>query len=151
LPRQGYTEITVVPTSKDLRTLHLHSRQCSKSHEVPCDVLLRENVLAVHSVTVASHPADFVYNDPLANLSISNSQDVHLHPELKRRVYSALAEGEEGELSIAIPKEVSLRQSGHAATGIASEGTPLFPRLLVRTSLSDHLHQPPPLSPRLLV
>lgn len=77
---------------------------------------------AIHSVTVASHPADFVYHDPLGNLNISNAQDVHLHPELKRRVYSALAEGDEGELSIAIPKEVSVRQSGHAAAGIVSEG-----------------------------
>ncbi|PCH34126.1 hypothetical protein WOLCODRAFT_130217 [Wolfiporia cocos MD-104 SS10] len=100
----GYTEITVVPTSKDLKTLHLHSRQCT-----------------IHSVTVASHQADFVYNDPLANLNISNSQDCHLHPELKRKVYSALSEGDEGELSIAIPKEVSLRQSGHAGGGIVSE------------------------------
>ncbi|KZT72927.1 hypothetical protein DAEQUDRAFT_685309 [Daedalea quercina L-15889] len=102
----GYTELTVVPESKDLKTLHLHSRQCT-----------------IHSVTVASHPADFVYHDPLANLNISNAQDVHLHPELKRKVYSAIAEGDEGELSIAIPKEVSLRQSGHghAAAGIMSE------------------------------
>ncbi|KZT08630.1 uncharacterized protein LAESUDRAFT_45791 [Laetiporus sulphureus 93-53] len=100
----GYTEITVVPTNKDLKTLHLHSRQCT-----------------IHSVTVASHPADFTYHDPLASLNVSNPQDVHLHPELKRKVYSALAEGEEGELSIAIPNEVSLRQSGHAAAGLVSE------------------------------
>ncbi|KAH9929687.1 uncharacterized protein B0H18DRAFT_995740 [Fomitopsis serialis] len=100
----GYTELTVVPASKELKTLHLHSRQCT-----------------IHSVTVGSHPADFVCHDPFTNLNISNPQDVHVHPELKRKVYSALAEGDEGELSIAIPKEVSLRQSGHAAAGIASE------------------------------
>ncbi|TFY68605.1 hypothetical protein EVJ58_g911 [Rhodofomes roseus] len=100
----GYTELTVVPASKDLKTLHLHSRQCT-----------------IHSVTVASHPADFVYHDPLTNLNISNPQDVHVHPELKRKVYSALAEGDEGELSIAIPREVSFRQSGHIAAGIMSE------------------------------
>jgi hypothetical protein len=35
--KQGYTEITIVPTSSELRTLHLHSRQCSKSQQViPC-------------------------------------------------------------------------------------------------------------------
>ncbi|GBE77479.1 Transcription initiation factor TFIID subunit 2 [Sparassis crispa] len=100
----GYTEITVVPTSKDLKTLHLHSRQCT-----------------IHSVTVASYLADFVHHDPLSNIHISNPQDCHTHPELKRRLYSALAEGDEGELSIVIPKEVSLRQSGHTATGIVSE------------------------------
>lgn len=100
----GYTEITIVPSSKDLKTLHLHSRQCT-----------------IHSVRVGSHAADFVFHDPLANLSISSPQDCHTHPELKRRVYSALAESDEGELSVAIPKEVSLRQAGHAVTGIVSE------------------------------
>ncbi|KAG1720108.1 hypothetical protein EDD22DRAFT_854719 [Suillus occidentalis] len=42
---------------------------------------------------------------------------IHLHSrqcKLKRKIYSALAEGDEGELSIAIPKEVSLRQTDHA-------------------------------------
>ncbi|KAH8094603.1 hypothetical protein BXZ70DRAFT_1009904 [Cristinia sonorae] len=100
----GYTELTVVPASKDLRSIHLHSRQCT-----------------IHSVTVAAHSADFVHHDPLSNLSISNAQDCHNHLELKRKVYSALAEGDEGELSIAIPREVSIRQSGSTAAGIASE------------------------------
>jgi transcription initiation factor TFIID subunit 2 len=81
---------------------------------------------AIHSVTVASHQADFVHLDPLAQINISTPQDCHTYPELKRKIYSALAEGDEGELSIAIPKEVSLRQSGHAghsmASGLASEG-----------------------------
>ncbi|RDX51973.1 hypothetical protein OH76DRAFT_1400878 [Lentinus brumalis] len=100
----GHTEITVVPTSKDLKTIHLHARQC-----------------VIHSVSVASHSADFVHSDPLASLSISNV-DIHNHPELRRKVYSALQEGEEGELSIAIPKEVSLRQAGHRSNaGIISE------------------------------
>ncbi|KAG2046284.1 hypothetical protein BDR06DRAFT_1037833 [Suillus hirtellus] len=81
----------------NLRTIYLHSRQCT-----------------IHSVSVASHPTDFVHHDPLAQISISNPQDYHTFPELKRKIYSALAEGDEGELSIAIPKEVSLRQTGHA-------------------------------------
>ncbi|KAG2155663.1 TATA-binding protein associated factor Taf2 [Suillus clintonianus] len=93
----GYTEITLIPTNSNLRTIHLHSRQCT-----------------IHSISVASHPADFVHHDPLAQINISNPQDCHTYPELKRKIYSALAEGDEGELSIAIPKEVSLRQTGHA-------------------------------------
>ncbi|KAI6112477.1 hypothetical protein EDD16DRAFT_1167057 [Pisolithus croceorrhizus] len=104
----GYTEITVVPNNANLRTIHLHARQCT-----------------IHLVTVASHQADFVHCDPLANVNISTPQDCHTYPELKRKIYSALAEGDEGELSIAIPKEVSLRQlgqSGHpTASGILSE------------------------------
>ncbi|KAF8140663.1 hypothetical protein EV363DRAFT_1313061 [Boletus edulis] len=104
----GYTEITVVPNNANLRTIHLHSRQCT-----------------IHSVTVASHQAEFVHHDPLAHINISTPQDCHTYPELKRKLYSALAEGDEGELSIPIPKEVSLRQSGHVghsmANGVASE------------------------------
>lgn len=74
-------------------------------------------------MTVSSHRAEFVQYDPLANLAISNPQDVHTHPELKRKLYSALAEGDEGELSIAIPKEVPLKVSGSFHAGIAtSEG-----------------------------
>ncbi|KAH7886186.1 hypothetical protein F5I97DRAFT_2026435 [Phlebopus sp. FC_14] len=92
----GYTEITIVPNNANLRTIHLHSRQCT-----------------IHLVTVASYQADFVHHDPLAHINISTPQDCHTYPELKRKMYSALAEGDEGELSIAIPKEVSLRQSGH--------------------------------------
>ena len=76
----------------------------------------------IHSVSVASHPADFVHSDPLAALNVSNV-DIHNHPELRRKIYSSLQEGDEGELSIAIPKEVSLRQSGQrTVTGIISEG-----------------------------
>ncbi|TFY71826.1 hypothetical protein EVG20_g1175 [Dentipellis fragilis] len=100
----GYTEITIVPTSNELRTINLHCRQCT-----------------IHNVTVASHRADFIHNDALANLNISAPQDVHTHPELKRKLYSALAENDDGELSIAIPKEVPLKQSGNSLGGIASE------------------------------
>ncbi|OJA15957.1 TAF2 protein [Rhizopogon vesiculosus] len=99
----GYTEITLIPTNPNLRAIHLHSRQCT-----------------IHSVSVASHPADFVHHDPLAQINISNPQDCHTYPELKRKIYSALAEGDEGELSIAIPKEVSLRQTAHANHSIAN-------------------------------
>ncbi|KAI0028582.1 hypothetical protein K488DRAFT_80600 [Vararia minispora EC-137] len=101
----GYTILTVHPTTRDLRTVHLHSRQCT-----------------IHNVTVASDQADFVHYDPLSNMTISNPQDVHTHPELKRRLYSALADGDEGELSIAIPEGV-LKPSGHSVAGLAI-GTP---------------------------
>jgi transcription initiation factor TFIID subunit 2 len=78
-------------------------------------------------VTVASHRAEFVQYDPLANLAISNPQDVHTHPELKRKLYSALAECDEGELSIAIPKEVPLKMSGNFHASVAaSEGKGSF-------------------------
>jgi len=63
----------------------------------------------IQSVTVASYPAEFVHYDTVANLNVSNPSDCHRFSELKRKLYSALAEGDEGELSIAIPKEVPIR------------------------------------------
>jgi hypothetical protein len=63
----------------------------------------------IQSVTVASYPAEFVHYDAVANLNVSNPADCHRFSELKRKLYSALAEGDEGELSIAIPKEVPIR------------------------------------------
>ena len=34
---QGYTEITVVPTSKDLKAIHLHARQCGTCRSLAFD------------------------------------------------------------------------------------------------------------------
>lgn len=106
----GYTEITIVPYSENLKTIHLHSRQCY-----------------IHSVTVASQPADFIHHDPLSSLNISNP-DCHNHPELKRRVYSALQEGDEGELSIALPAGIKIGEGKSNSSlngGVVSEvGTP---------------------------
>ncbi|KAG6813996.1 hypothetical protein H0H92_004489 [Tricholoma furcatifolium] len=48
----------------------------------------------------------------------NEAQDCHRHPELKRKLYSALQEGDEGELAIAIPREVPLKQSGNLSGGI---------------------------------
>lgn len=60
--------------------------------------------------------------DPFVNLNISNAQDCHSHPELKRRVYSAFAEGDEGELSISIPSSLSLKQSSGGFGAVENEG-----------------------------
>lgn len=112
------------------------------------------NFQAIHSVTVASHQAEFVHHDPLAHINISTPQDCHTYPELKRKLYSALAEGDEGELSIAIPKEVSLRQSGHVghsmANGMASEGDPSSSPVflgLVLNLMQPEQWRPPNLKP----
>ena len=56
--------------------------------------------------------------------------DVHAHPELKRKLYSALAEGDEGELSIAIPDN-TVRASGRGSVaGFGSDGACFLWRLL---------------------
>ena len=82
--------------------------------------------LAIHKVLVGNHHADFVHFDSLTHLTTNAPSDVHTHPELKRKLYSALADGDEGELSILIPREVVISPSGHAMTSLASEG--ILPR-----------------------
>ena len=68
---------------------------------------------------MAGHQADFSHNDPLSNITIGASNeapDCHRHPELKRKIYSALQEGDEGELGITLPREVPFKHSGHIAS-----------------------------------
>jgi transcription initiation factor TFIID subunit 2 len=84
---------------------------------------------------VGSHTADFIHRDPLSNIYVSSTQDCHNHPELKRKVYSALAESDEGELSIVLPKEVHLKQSGHSEVGIVSESGLNSPAIITFLSL----------------
>jgi hypothetical protein len=75
--------------------------------DFPCTV--------IHHVTVGGIKAEAFQWDPMTNMSISNPKDGHLHPELKRRVYSAYAESDEGELSIAIPRETTLIMTEHSS------------------------------------
>ena len=69
---------------------------------------LLDLLAVIEAVTVASHKAEFSHNDPLTSMTIT--KDCHAHPELKRKLYAALTEGEEGELAIGIPGQVSLKQ-----------------------------------------
>ena len=108
---RGYTEITLVPTTKNLRTINLHSRQCE-----------------VHSVFVSGKETDFILHDPLSNIGPSKPDDVHSFPEIKRKLFSALAEADEGELSISVPDDclpfqVSGNSPGSGLAGSVSRGT----------------------------
>lgn len=61
-------------------------------------------------VTVAGVVSDYIHYDPLVNIHVSNRSDVHLYPEIKRKLYSALSEGDEGELSIGLSADMVARQ-----------------------------------------
>lgn len=76
----------------------------------------------IHSVTVGSYSADFAFYDPLASIPASDLSDCHRHPELKRKLYSSLAESDEGELAISIPKAVTIRNTGRSSTAFTNEG-----------------------------
>ncbi|KAG8714750.1 hypothetical protein FRC11_007261 [Ceratobasidium sp. 423] len=126
----GYTELTIVPLSRDLRTLHLHAR---------CDI---------HNVSVCVAPgsetirADFVHQDPARAVTVSDPTDVHLHPELKRKLFAAGAEADEGELSIAIPPSFSLHPSNAPVDVQVSSDRPDIPPfvLVIEYSIHDPAH-----------
>jgi hypothetical protein len=90
----------------------LEALRFASSLTAACGPFVDESSVIQH-VTVGGARTEAFQWDPTAHLSISNSKDCHIHPELKRRVYSAYAEADEGELSIAIPREsvVSLARS----------------------------------------
>ncbi|KAG9119594.1 hypothetical protein FRC07_005323, partial [Ceratobasidium sp. 392] len=121
----GYTELTIVPLSRDLKTIHLHAR---------CDI---------HSVSVAAAPgaettkADFVHHDPTQTVAVSDATDVHLYPELKRRLFGAAAEADEGELSIAIPTGFALHPS-NAPVDVQGAERPDLPPFVVMIEYSVH-------------
>ena len=55
---------------------------------------------------------DWACYDPLTSLVSSDIADCHDHPEVKRKLYSAYAETDEGELAIPIPRQVSVKSTG---------------------------------------
>lgn len=86
---QGYTEITVVPTTELLATVWLHARQ-----------------LTVHRVSYRSEQGDVrlsFSHQPPATPVLTEPDNAHTYPELKRAIWKATNEGEEGELGISIP------------------------------------------------
>ncbi|KDN40979.1 hypothetical protein K437DRAFT_258484 [Tilletiaria anomala UBC 951] len=89
---EGYSELTIVPTDPDLKTMHVNCRQAD-----------------IRYVTVNSQPTSYAYNDLLSNVTLSNDKDVHLYPELKRKLFAAASDGSNGELSIAISPDVGIQ------------------------------------------
>ncbi|GAA6019407.1 hypothetical protein JCM11491_004818 [Sporobolomyces phaffii] len=85
----GYTELTIQPTEPDLRTLWLNARSL--------------NILATSLRVPTVVPLDFSHLPP-APPTLTEPSNIHTYPELKRSVWRADNEGEEGELGIAIPQ-----------------------------------------------
>ncbi|KAG9008792.1 hypothetical protein FRB90_008736 [Tulasnella sp. 427] len=74
-------------------------------------------------VTVSGVVSDYVHYDPLVNVQVANRSDVHIYPEIKRKLYSALSEGDEGELSIGLPADVVTKQEQAFNSNIQPDGT----------------------------
>ncbi|CEH12526.1 TATA binding protein associated factor [Ceraceosorus bombacis] len=114
----GYTELTVAPTDKALRVIHLNFKGPG-----------------IQRVLINAIAADYSFVDHTSDLTLSDPSNVHLYPELKRRLYAAASDGAGGELSILIPPTINL-DSSSASTPIDAStpgGQTLdLPTLLVR-------------------
>lgn len=73
----------------------------------------------IQHISCAGRPADYSYNDHLSSLSLSDPKDVHLYPELKRKLYAAASEGSGGELSILLPPDINVELQGAGGTSAA--------------------------------
>ena len=89
LVEQGNTELTIVPTTPDLRTVWLNARSL--------------NVISAALRVPTNVPLAFSHLPP-APPTLTNPNDIHTYPELKRAAWRGALEGEEGELGIAIPQ-----------------------------------------------
>jgi transcription initiation factor TFIID subunit 2 len=103
-------------------------------------------LIEILSAKVNGHAANFVYFDPLANLGVSKPEEFNQYPELKRKLYSALSESDEGELSIGIPDQVSVtlvNPPASSAPGAVTNGaTPATAAAPTTTAAASREYQP---------
>lgn len=91
---QGSTELTITPTTPDLRTVWLHARSL--------------NILSTSLRLPTTSQLEFAHIPP-APPSLTAPSDIHTYPELKRTMWRGALEGEEGELGILLPPEAVVK------------------------------------------
>lgn len=111
---QGYTELTIVPTEGDLRTVWLHARSLSI---LGCSLRLPTIVPLAYSHLPPALPA------------LTQPENIHTYPEMKRQIWRADHEGDEGELGIAIPQGCIVRANTGRTPATATAATDQGPKL----------------------
>lgn len=106
----GLTELTLTPTTLDLRVIYLHFRQGRIK-----SVAISAPHLEEAGVRLADKAA-YSHNDPVAGVVLSSPKDAHTYPEAKRRAYGAFAESEEGELAVHVEDGMVERQRREGQT-----------------------------------
>ena len=107
---------------------------------------LLEYFIEISAVKINGHTADFVHYDPLAHLTIGKTDEYKSYPELKRKIYSALSESDEGELSIAVPSQVSVvaptsqSEPSTSTSAPAVQSAPEYLPLIVRIEYLSLIH-----------
>ncbi|GAA5828317.1 hypothetical protein JCM11251_006194 [Rhodosporidiobolus azoricus] len=109
----GYTEVTLQPLTPDLRTLWLNASRTLRI--LSCSLRLPTIVPLAFSHLPPSIP------------SLTQPENIHTYPEMKRQIWRADNEGEEGELGIAIPSACIVRvgAAGGGGRTPAAPATPL--------------------------
>lgn len=90
---KGKTEITIIPSHKDLRSIRLHCRQC---------VLKRINI--------NGRGPTIKYQEPYSTLRMSSQAGVHQHHMLRKKLSMQLKEPPEEELVVNLPKNVRIEE-----------------------------------------
>ena len=83
---------------------------------------------------------DWICHDPLSNVVMSDITDCHRHPEVKRKMYSSMAESDEGELAIPLPRQVHVRRSDSRPNG--DGGSYIYEFLVFVISNLDGMPEP---------
>ncbi|GAA5878689.1 hypothetical protein JCM8547_002132 [Rhodosporidiobolus lusitaniae] len=99
----GYTELTLLPLTTDLRTVWLHAGR-------PLQILSASLRLPTIVPLAFSHL-------PPSIPALTQPENIHTYPEMKRQIWRADNEAEEGELGIAIPHGTVVRVGGGGAGG----------------------------------
>ncbi|GAA5914840.1 hypothetical protein JCM6882_007815 [Rhodosporidiobolus microsporus] len=109
----GYTELTLQPLTADLRTLWLNASRTLRISS--CSLRLPTIVPLAFSHLPPSTPA------------LTQPENIHTYPEMKRQIWRADNEGEEGELGIAIPSACVVRVGAQGGRTPAAPATPAAP------------------------
>lgn len=89
---RGKTEITIQPTSRDLKHISLHCRQCTLTR-----------------VSVEGRAPSLTYDDPYVSMKLHRLTGIRQHHLLRAKVERAKSLEEE-ELVISIPRSVQIRE-----------------------------------------
>ncbi|WAR52569.1 hypothetical protein PtB15_1B1012 [Puccinia triticina] len=101
---KAITEITILPLSADLATVHLHSAHCT--------------IQAIyHPSQPENEPLPFILNQP-SSVRIPDPNSVKQFPEAKRRLFERINEKETGELAIQINRDKISRTARQATAAL---------------------------------
>ncbi|KAH8552281.1 hypothetical protein BGW37DRAFT_304462 [Umbelopsis sp. PMI_123] len=95
---QGYAELSILPLQPNLDNVQINFKQGSITH-----------------VSVNGDPAQYVYKDPLTDVTMGPNTTIANHQSYKGKYLTALKDADEGELKITIPNDAVVQAKGDDA------------------------------------